>query len=494
MDNNNNNLKPQSIGGISFNEEPPRQQYQQNYQSQGNMSQGTSLPPDKNNKWIIMCVVLAVLAVILLIILISVIVKKDDSSDDKDDKTTIEATDEDDNEDDDEDDEDEDTEEIVEDTTESTLETTEEYVPESSYEYVAPTAFSGEWTDFQVSINDKYYQFPMPYQVLEADGWIVDYDPGDVDSGDGIYVEIESPVTGHLFTFYVTNPYTTSQPAENCFVTGFEVDETCTEDVIKLSDNITFLSSSKQDFQSEFGAPDYAGEYDDGTEYIDYSTDDFEGYMDITLNQDGIFSKLMMENLAMPEGLEISQDISTEAPEINASYVAPMGPSTDIYDNIITVDGDYYKLPCPVSEFTKNGWEIESMTEEIISGGSLVYSAFERDGEKFFCMIRNYTGDTIYTFNGMVTMIDCTEGYADGIEIVFPGNIKIGDPASSFEAVYAGLEGYSCDNDSEYESLSYSFWATINEDTYENINIYVDCDYETQIITQYTYEYNNYSY
>ena len=129
------------------------------------------------------------------------------------------------------------------------------------------------------------------------------------------------------------------------------------------------------------------------------------------------------------------------------------------------------------------------MTEETLTGGSMTYSAFERDGDKFFCMIRNFTDNTIFTYNGMVTLIDCVEGYCDGIEIVFPGNIKIGDLGSDFEALYGHMENYSCDKDDEFEDLSYNVYFPLDDNYYQNIYIWVDCDYDTGVITDYSYEY-----
>lgn len=485
----NNNLKPKSIGGVSFNEEPA-QAYQPSYQYQGGQGQGGNTPSGGNNKWGILCAVLGVVVAILIIVLIVVIIKKNDSSDeDKKEKTTTEATvDEDDDEDDDT------TEEITEDDTEEPAEVTTEYVATgSTYEYIAPTELSGDWRDFQISINDVCYQFPFPYYVLEANGWIISDAPQQIPSGESEFISATSPVSGKDFMFDVTNPQTTSQPIENCFVTALIVESDCTEDVIKLAEDIVFLEAVKQDFLNTFGAPDWA--YVDGDmEYLSYYTDDWNGTLDLELDADKVCYRISIENLAMPEGIEVEMEISAEAPDINASYVAPTGPSTELTDNIITIDGYNYKLPCPVSEFTKNGWTLETMTDEYISSNSNILSAFEKDGEKFFCTIANYTDDTIYTYNGMVTLIDVFAGYSDKVEIVFPGDIEIGDNASEFEALYSGYENYECDKDDEYESLNYSVTVAFDEYANEGVFIWVDCNYATGEIIEYMYEYFNYSY
>ena len=476
----NNNFKPKSIGGVSFNEQPV-QATQPSYQNQSNYGQGGNNSSGGKNKWGILCAVLGVIVAILLIVLVVVIIKKNDSSDDEDkkEKTTTEERTE------------EDTEEDTEDTEDTEEPTTEDPQPGSTYTYVAPTELSGDWEDFQISINDVCYQFPFPYYVLEQNGWTVSGAPTDIASGETEAVFATSDVGGNDFMFYVTNPQTTLQPIENCFVTSLYIDSDCSGDVVKLAEDIVFGEAVKQDFLNTFGAPDWAFE-DGDMEYVSYYTDDWNGTLDLEMDENELCYLIRIENLAMPEGVTVEMDISTEAPDINASYVAPDGPSTELTDNIITIDGYNYKLPCPVSEFTKNGWEIETMTDEYITSNSSIVSALEKDGEKFFCTIINYTDDTIYTHNGMVTLVDVYDGYSDEVDIIFPGDIEVGDNASEFEALYSGYEFYECDKDDEYEDLYYSVTVPLSESGNEAIFIWVDCDYATGEILEYMYEYYNY--
>ncbi|MBQ9936589.1 MAG: hypothetical protein IJO70_12140 [Lachnospiraceae bacterium] len=481
----NNNLKPKSIGGISFKEEAAKSS-QPSYQNQSSQPQGggKSSGADKS---VIICWILGAIALVLLIVLIVAIVKKNSSSDDSKETTGTETT----ASEDDDGKTDETTEADTEGTTENTTEaTTEQTTTASSYEYIAPTAFSGDWTDFQISINGDYYQFPFPYYVLSANGWGIDNAPSSVGSGETEVVSAASPHSGKDFTFYVTNPNATAQPIDSCLVTALLIESDCTEDEIKLADNLVFLTATKNDFKAEFGAPDFVQEYGD-MEYVSYITDDYEGCLELEVDANKVCYKIYIENMAMPEGLEANVDIPTEAPEINASYVAPTGPSTDVADSIITIDGQNYKLPCPVSEFIKNGWKMETMTEDYIYGDSSTLSAFEKDGEKFFCTITNYTEDTIYTANGMVTMIDAYDDYAKAIEIVFPGNIALSGNASQFEAAYSGYENYVCERDDEYETLCYNVYIPLSGDN-ESIFIWIDCDYNTGEILEYQYEYSDY--
>lgn len=480
----NNNLKPKSIGGISFTDEVPKPN-QSSYQHQTSRPQGggNSSGP---NKSVMVCWILGAIALVLIIVLIVAIVKKNGSSDDDNKTTGTETTVTEDNGKT-EDTTEADTKETTEETTENTTATGN---TQAGYEYIAPTQFSGNFRDFQISINGVYYQFPFPYSVLGANGWVIDNAPTEVGSGETEIVFAASPHSGKDFMFYVTNPNATSQPLNNCLVTGLMLESDCTEDEVKLADNIVFLTATKDDFKNAFGAPDFVQEYED-MEYVSYYTDDYEGSLELEVDANKLCYKIYIENMAIPEGLETSVDIPTEAPEINASYVAPTGPSTDVADSIITIDGYNYKLPCPVSEFTKNGWTIETKSEDYIYGNSKILSALEKDGEKFFCTITNYNDDTIYTVNGMVTMIDAYDDYSKVIEIVFPGNIALSGNASQFEAAYSGYESYVCERDDEYETLCYNVSVPLSGDN-ESIFIWIDCDYTTGEILEYQYEYNDY--
>lgn len=486
----NNNLKPKSIGGVSFKDEPANG-YQPSYQDQSSKPQGggNSSGPDKS---LIVCWVLGAIAVILLIVLIVAIVKKNSSNGDGKESTNTEAGvtgDEDGTtEGKTEGTTETDTKETTEESTDTEV-TTEQTTAASAYEYVAPSQFSGDWRDFQISINDVYYQFPFPYPVLETTGWTIDNAPTQIGSGKSEAVFATSSVSGKKFMFYVTNPYATGQAPENCLVTGLLIESDCTEDEVKLADTIVFLTATKSDFKTTFGAPDFVQDYED-MEYVYYSTDDATGNLELKVDSNEVCYEIYIENLAMPEGLAASTDIPTEAPDINSSYVAPTGPSADVADSIITIDGYNYKLPCPVSEFTKNGWMVETMTDEYINANSNTLSALEKNGEKFFCTITNYTDDTIYTANGMVTMIDAYDEYSKNVEIVFPGNISLTGNASDFEAAYGGYEEFVCDRDDEYEGLYYNVYIPLDDN--ESIFIWLECDYNTGDILEYQYEYDNY--
>ena len=60
-----------------------------------------------------------------------------------------------------------------------------------------------------------------------------------------------------------------------------------------------------------------------------------------------------------------SEEVSDEIPEIVTKYVAPTEMGKSLSDFTVEFDGDLYKLPAPVSEFVKNGWEIQENNSDM---------------------------------------------------------------------------------------------------------------------------------
>ena len=337
-----------------------------------------------------------------------------------------------------------------------------------------------------------YYQFPLPFEILEKDGWELEYEEPTVPSGAAIDIAGYNPVTDNVFGFTAYNPHNYEIDMEDSYITGIYIIELCEEDVIKFADDLVFLKSEKDAFVDTFGAPDYAGSYDD-VDYIEYFKDDYTCYYSIDFTDGGVCDTVSMYNFALPDGVEVDVEISAEAPDINLQYEAPEGPSEDVLDNIITVDGYNYKLPCPVSEFINNGWTIGSETDEIIYGDSMVYGELEKNGEKFFCTITNYTNDAIYAYNGMVTEIEVEKGYLYDIEIIFPGDIQLGDSIDEFIEVYKDDPDFQAHQDEDlcfHLEEVHHYYVKKDTNAEEGERLYIDAiaGYDDKIIFEYSYD------
>lgn len=353
------------------------------------------------------------------------------------------------------------------------------------YTYEWPTALSDDWLDYTISINGTIYDLPMPYGEFKAQGWEADYLSTSVAANSYDYTTFTKD--GIEMQVLLINYGLKEVPVEQSFVAGFSIDpdwyDVSSNTTIELAGGIKWMEATESDIKKAYGAPDYTytGDYD-GEAYttMDYADDEYRSGMDFELNADGKLYSISIADVSVPDGLNVdAADIDTAPPEINSYYVAPTGPSTDLYDHIITInETEHYKLPVPVSEFTANGWILDTATDDYIAGESSVYTYIEKDGEKIYVRIMNYTTDALLPVNGYITYISADLDYFK-TPISFPGGYAMGDHYSSFEAVF-GDKGDDYDFDDSYSSFISLDYSCYDEDVvgvdYMNINCYADPD------------------
>ncbi len=437
-----------------------------------NMQPAAPAAPASNKKKTTGIIVIAVVAVLLIVGLAFIIFGgKDDDKKDKDNKKTTEQTTEDGK------------------TTEDPDEPTTEEPSANAWQW--PTELSDNWRDYQLSIDGTIYAFPMPYSEFESMGWKCSYLPTHIDGGGSDYATFE---LDGIEAYVLINNYGLNEaPIEDCHVIGISVDSDdfdATSHEIIMPGGFKMLEATLDEVKASYGAPEYIY---DGETYtsVDYAGDEWEDGMDLEFNAEGKLSVISMANTAVPADVTTSpSDISTEPPAVNAQYVAPSGPSTDRFDNIITIDGAYYQIPVPVSEFTANGWMLDTATDDYISGNSVCWTYLEKDGHRISVTIENWTSDAILPINGMITEITAEADYC-GLEVVFPGGLSLGDPGSAFTDVYGDLgEDYSRD-DSYSSFISYTAWY-YGENYEGSWYIHMYTDPETDIIDEYMYQYTSY--
>lgn len=394
------------------------------------------------------------------------------------------------------------TEATSEDTTETTENTTEATTEAGgstatgTYTYEWPTEVSDNWLDYTIKINETVYKLPMPYAEFKSKGWKADYLSTSIPANSYDYTTFE--LDGIEMQVLIVNYGLKEAPVEECFVAGFSIDpdwyDVRSTSTIELAGGIKWMTSTEADVKAAFGAPDYTydGEYD-GENYVtmDYADDEYESGMDLEINHEGVLECISIANVSAPEGLEAdASQIDTAPPEINSYYVAPTGPSTEIFDHIITInENEYYKLPVPVSEFTANGWIIDTATSDYIAGNSYEHTYIEKNGEKLSVKLENFTSDAILPINAYVTYISVDTAYFS-MPISFPGGYSTTDHYDKFVELFGDMEGYNfSDEYSSFIALDYSNYdgdevggAGIG---YLSIDIYADP--ETGIMEEISY-------
>lgn len=375
-------------------------------------------------------------------------------------------------------------------TTGGTTEATTEANVTGSYEYIWPTALSDTWRDYTASIDGTLYQFPLPYSEWKSKGWQTDSSVVKVAAGDWDYLTCYTDRAE--LTVVVANPGMNEADINSCFVVGFSfnarIDDHKDDFSIELSNGIKLFTSTENDIKTAFGAPEsrYEGTHSiDDSQYvaIDYAGDEVKDGMDLEVSDEKNLYSISIVNSNLPDiGTNVG-DINVDAPAINDKYVAPDGPSTDRFDNIITIGDKNYVLPVTFSEFAADGWTLDSSVSAYIGGKGNESTYMEKDGEKIGITLNNYTGNAILPEHAYISRIDIDMNYYTG-NAVFPGGISMTDDGNKIESVYGDLGEDDFSKD-EYSSFI-SYYAYKYEDT-QYISISAYADPSTGKITDYSY-------
>lgn len=108
-------------------------------------------------------------------------------------------------------------------------------------------------------------------------------------------------------------------------------------------------------------------------------------------------------------------------------YKSPKKLDSDPMSCVIRLQGDCYKLPTPVSEFTKNGWTIVVQADKMAGNQEVVSGlCMEKNGVQLLFNIKNYSDKVISSNDALVTSI-CVNGVLlKDIDFELSGGIKFG--------------------------------------------------------------------
>ena len=337
------------------------------------------------------------------------------------------------------------------DTSETKDEETEEKETKSAASNT-PATLSDDLYDFQISIDGTVYQFPMWYSDFEALGW--EYD------GDNTETLSSNQYTGSQrwkkegFSVYTEfgNLSMNTVAFSDSMVAGISMDKYDLKDCdweILLPAGIQWGVSNTDDIKAAYGDPssDYAGSsYYKMTYQYDY-------YREIELyvyTDSGVLEEIRIENLVELEGADNS--VSTEVPDIIKNYQAPTELGDDFYSFHVELEGNLYKLPCPVSEFLANGFTIDEANSDMeVASGNSGWISLRYNNQTLRALAKNYADYATTIENCMVTKVESSD-YGPDFALTIPGKIKRGD---SEEAVKKAIADYNVEESTSDSGYTY---------------------------------------
>lgn len=369
----------------------------------------------------------------------------------------------------------------VEEPTEETAEETETEDVEETTETTTEVVMSDNLNDFTFTLGGVVYQLPMPYTTMAANGWTISssgtYEDTLVAANDYEYVTMAN--AGNKVTVYIINLSGNAKAISDCKVGGIDVDANYISDpsFFTIAKGIN-VASTVDDIQNALGSPNDYNQHDDYVS-MKYAPNDNEYNIKTSFtvytNGDTKYNSIELKNYVADES-DITET-SDAVPDYLASYVDPE-IDTDkglLAEAYFTLDGKTYNLPCPVSQFTANGWNITSKPNAVGAGNS-EYITIQKGDDKLDLSIGNYAEYQTIPENCAVYKVSADEYYMKGkIEFNFFG-IKIGTPEADVQALVNAAKDEWDFSESTY-SNTYSYYSPYNAD--RDISLYIRVDNET---------------
>lgn len=323
--------------------------------------------------------------------------------------------------------------------------------------------------DYTFKLDGVVYKLPCDYSLFKDNGWVIS--SRGVTENDEIaansYQYFDMIKNGSEITLYVINLSGNVKAIKNCKIGGIEVthNDLADVDIFTIAKGIN-LNSSADDITTAFGAANTINTYDDNV-YSTYSQDTYHDVKFTTYtNGTTKWNSITIRNY-VSDASDVTET-STEVPEYLATYVSPTELGTDPMSGNIEIDGDVYRLPCPVSAFINNGWSITQQPGGV-GAGNTDSIRIERNGKKLYLYIINFGSYQTLPANCAVYKVYAYD--SDKIPVKLPGDI-------SFESTKTDVENYISDEFSYYKgSSSYSY-------SYDNYNIDFNMSIHVNIETE----------
>lgn len=332
---------------------------------------------------------------------------------------------------------------------------------------------SDKLSDYTFSLNGVVYQLPCDYSTLFANGWSISpySDKKETDKVPGeasVYFTLVS--NDQRMTVEAYNPGKAADMLKNCKIGGISVTASSNQS-FTIANNIT-PSSSAEEIREAFGNPDDSKEYDDYTS-IKYKTnpDNYREYTNFTIYKNTEKTKFNSINLRRiilssedSQASGTTSPASDEKPAYLATYKPPESMNPEEPEAIFKLDGKLYQLPCPLDQFTDDGWAINKIQKASVNGLGEETNAItmEKDGVEIRLTMANYIENPVTSENCAVSgisMYSHKSSYTEPAPAGFfegPGGIK---PEMTLDQVKAALPSSTWkqyENDkTDYDSLTF---------------------------------------
>lgn len=287
---------------------------------------------------------------------------------------------------------------------------------------------------YQLMIDGIVYQFPMSYSEFTSKGWVIDEIPNPEDSMlDVDYYDSFNFRYGDMRCLVdVVNLGINAVPIKEALVAGISFSANDLEKA-KIEafcpGGFQIGVSTTAELVNFFGEPSHSSESSKTADRftLRYEEDLYSEYV-FTSDSTNVISNVKIRNFVTPECFDYGTVID-EIPTVVSTYVKPKEIPDDMFQFVVSIDGDLYDFPCPAIEFINNGWRIVSER----SDKYVVGSGFGR-----ICLMKNNKESSINVVNKSPNTTSIEYCYVDNwvagssslycdLPMEISGDIKYGD-------------------------------------------------------------------
>ncbi len=327
--------------------------------------------------------------------------------------------------------------------------------------------FSKNSFDLQFIIGGSMYQLPVTVSEVLKDGWVF-----------GLNEDAENVIpVGETAETYFTlsdgtvvfatlknfgNEEITHQEA---YIVGVKFDK----DYINSKSDLTFIKnlslgvSVRKEAEKIFGKCHDIFKINSGT-VLTYEKEEKTVKL-VFDSSTGVLKEIEYINISSPEDLS-----ETAFKQISSQrYKKPKELGDNLVSGVVEIEGDLYKLPIPVSEFLKNGWEISFKEDKTtLSGNEYAFGTLTKDGVTILdAEVYNFDKTKNNAENCYVVSVAVSS--ESKIDISLPKEIKIEMTEDDFLVAVSGL---NCTlNSAEFNQYTFTnskITLTVDVDKQEN--------------------------
>lgn len=327
---------------------------------------------------------------------------------------------------------------------------------------VAPSgSLSDNLYDYQISIDNDVLTLPMTYKDFVARGWKLDDESYANETLKPNY-RMSTIVfkKGDLKVYAgIANLGEDTLPLTECIVTRINAEQYYLKDTtstVMVAKGVQIGKSTMDDVKTAFGEPGKDSNTDSSPYYFVYQEDSKDYYTRVKFSFDDnkLLDEIDMEHLAKVEGMTVSNN-SNSGGESAKKYKEPSELGSDISAAIINLDGKLYQVPAPLSEFKKNGWEVESDVNEVASGNTEYITLKKGDQKMSVVGLKNYDTSKTTLDNCFVTKLEVGIHSCD-VPANLPKGIKVGMTEDELKKALEGTKSESKKSGDSYEYYSVS--------------------------------------